>query len=47
MCFHIPRVLWKHSEGGIVKMLVGDLTNPIYMVILELDRHQPHLYGNF
>lgn len=32
MCFHIPRVIWKHSEGGIVKMLVGDLTNPIYMV---------------
>jgi len=32
LCFHIPRLVWKHSEGGIVKMLVGDLTNPIYIV---------------
>ena len=24
--FHLPRILWKHSEGGLMKMLVGDLT---------------------
>jgi len=28
--FHLPRIIWKHSEGGLMKNLVGDLTNPIY-----------------
>jgi len=32
LCFHIPRLIWKNSEGGIVKMLVGDLTDPMYIV---------------
>lgn len=32
LCFHLPRLFWKHTEGGIVKMLVGDLTNPMYIV---------------
>lgn len=32
LCFHIPRMIWKHSEGGIVKMLVGDLVDPMYIV---------------
>jgi len=32
LCFHLPRLYWKHSEGGIIKMLVGDLTNPLYIV---------------
>jgi len=30
--FHLPRIVWKHSEGGLMKTLVGDLTNPIYVV---------------
>ena len=25
-------MIWKHSEGGIVKMLVGDLVDPMYIV---------------
>lgn len=32
LSFHLPRLIWKHSEGGIIKMLVGDLTNPLYIV---------------
>jgi len=32
MSFHIPRLLWKHSEGGLMKNLVGDLTDPIYEI---------------
>jgi len=36
--FHLPRILWKHSEGGLMKMLVGDLTNPM-MLINKSDRH--------
>ena len=30
--FHLPRIIWKHSEGGLMKMLVGDLTNPIFLI---------------
>eukprot|EP00092_Neocalanus_flemingeri_P000939 GFUD01000999.1.p1 GENE.GFUD01000999.1~~GFUD01000999.1.p1 ORF type:complete len:391 (+),score=69.13 GFUD01000999.1:54-1226(+) len=30
--FHVPRIIWKHAEGGLMKNLVGDLTNPIYIV---------------
>ena len=30
--FHLPRVIWKHNEGGLMKSLVGDLTNPLYLV---------------
>jgi len=26
--FYIPRLLWKHSEGGLMKELVGDITSP-------------------
>lgn len=35
--FHLPRILWKHSEGGLMKMLVGDLTDPM-MLIRKSDR---------
>ena len=30
--FHLPRILWKHSEGGLMKMLVGDLTDPMMLI---------------
>ena len=30
--FHIPRLIWKHSEGGLMKLLVQDLTNPLFIV---------------
>ena len=30
--FHLPRIIWKHSEGGLMKMLVGDLTNPVFLI---------------
>merc|ERR1712241_1295808 len=26
--FYIPRIIWKHSEGGLMKELVGDITSP-------------------
>merc|ERR1712241_961956 len=26
--FYIPRLVWKHSEGGLMKELVGDITSP-------------------
>merc|ERR1712183_419941 len=26
--FYIPRLIWKHSEGGLMKELVGDITSP-------------------
>jgi len=29
MMFYLPRVIWKHAEGGLMKTLVGDLTNPL------------------
>jgi len=29
MMFYIPRIFWKHAEGGLMKTLVGDLTNPL------------------
>ena len=29
MMFYIPRVLWKHAEGGLMKTLVDDLTDPL------------------
>jgi len=28
MFFHIPRTIWKNSEGGKVKMLIGNLNEP-------------------
>jgi len=38
--FHLPRIVWKHVEGGLMKMLVGDLTNPLMLINKEdrLDR---------
>lgn len=30
--FHLPRIIWKHSEGGLMKLLVQDLTNPLFIV---------------
>jgi len=30
--FHLPRIIWKHSEGGLMKMLVGELTNPLFLI---------------
>ena len=30
--FHLPRILWKHSEGGLMKMLVGDLTDTMMLI---------------
>jgi len=30
--FHLPRIVWKHAEGGLMKSLVGELTNPEYLV---------------
>jgi hypothetical protein len=36
-CFHLPRLIWKHAEGGLMKMLVGDLTDPM-MLIKKSDR---------
>merc|ERR1712013_43369 len=36
-CFHLPRLIWKHSEGGLMKMLVGNLTDPM-MIINKGDR---------
>jgi len=30
--FHLPRIVWKHAEGGLMKNLVGELTNPIYVI---------------
>jgi len=30
--FYIPRIVWKHSEGGLMKTLVGDLTNPVFVI---------------
>ena len=35
--FHLPRILWKHSEGGLMAKLVGDLTDPL-MVINKAER---------
>jgi hypothetical protein len=34
-CFHLPRLIWKHSEGGLMKMLVGDLTDPMMIINKE------------
>ena len=31
-CFHLPRLIWKHSEGGLMKMLVGNLTDPMMII---------------
>jgi len=33
--FHLPRIVWKHVEGGLMKMLVGDLTNPLMLINKE------------
>jgi len=30
--FYVPRMIWKSAEGGLMKMLVNDLTNPAFMV---------------
>ena len=27
--FYIPRLVWKHAEGGLMKKLVGGLTDPL------------------
>ena len=36
--FYIPRILWKHTEGGLMRTLVNDLTNPLipYQVIISI-----------
>jgi len=47
LMFHIPRVYWKHAEGGIVKMLVGDLTNPLYIVKKGERRERVELIGKY
>ena len=33
--FYLPRLFWKHAEGGLMKNLVGGLTDPLipYQVI--------------
>jgi len=36
--FHLPRIIWKHSEGGLMKMLVGELTDP--MMLIRKDERQ-------
>jgi len=33
--FHLPRIVWKHTEGGMMKMLVGDLTDPMMLINKE------------
>ena len=33
--FHLPRIVWKHAEGGLMKSLVGELTNPEYLVKVQ------------
>ena len=30
--FHLPRIVWKHLEGGLMKMLVGDFTDPLMLI---------------
>lgn len=30
--FHVPRIIWKASEGGLMKMLVGKLTDPMTLI---------------
>ena len=30
--FHLPRIIWKHTEGGLMKTLVGDLTDPVMLI---------------
>ena len=35
-CFHLPRLIWKHSEGGLMKMLVGNLTDPMMIINVSL-----------
>ena len=36
--FYLPRLFWKHAEGGLMKNLVGGLTDPLipYQVIKEI-----------
>ena len=41
--FHLPRILWKHSEGGLMKMLVGDLTDPMMLIKVR----QPCYWYNY
>merc|ERR1719315_529866 len=36
--FHLPRIIWKHNEGGLMKMLVGELTDP--MMLIRKDERQ-------
>ena len=44
--FQLPRIVWKHAEGGLMKNLVGELTNPIYVIkvgvtqLIILDKHE-------
>merc|ERR1712130_309622 len=38
-CFHLPRLVWKHCEGGLMKMLVGNLTEPM-MIINKDERNE-------
>ena len=33
--FHLPRLVWKHLEGGLMKMLVADLTDPMMLISKE------------
>jgi len=30
--FHLPRLFWKHCEGGLMAMLVGNLTDPMMII---------------
>jgi len=40
-CFHLPRLVWKHCEGGLMKMLVGNLTEP--MMIINKDERSERI----
>lgn len=40
MLFYVPRYLWKSSEGGKIKMLVGDLMEPILSADAKADKVQ-------
>ena len=47
-CFHLPRLIWKHSEGGLMKMLVGNLTDPMMIInvtfIYKINIFHHHLH---
>ena len=47
--FYLPRLFWKHAEGGLMKNLVGGLTDPLipYKVLknnISFDDQLTNLY---